>query len=282
MRAMNMEIPAGAGAFTLCDPRPGPRREITVFTYRPASYRPESPILIVMHGRNRNGVDYRNWFGAEAERCGFLVAAPEFPEAAYEHPWEYNYGAMIRADGTWRPRGEWVVNAVEAVFDEVVRRSGSTRKGYSLFGHSAGGQLVHRMATLSWPARLERAVSANAGSYTMPTREERFPFGLLGTPVDDAALKVLFARDLLVLLGDADNDPHHYQLPTEPEAMRQGPHRFARGQRYMEVARREAARLGVPLAWAMAIAPGVAHFAELMAPHAARELFGAPQPARRA
>lgn len=57
--------------------------------------------------------------------------------------------------------------------------------------------------------------------------------------------------------------------------MKQGPHRFARGHHYFETARREAARLGVPLAWELAIAPGVAHSAEHMAPHAARHLFGA-------
>jgi hypothetical protein len=230
-----------------------------------------------MHGRNRNGEEYRNWFAPEAERHGFVAVAPNFTEAQYAHPYEYNYGGMVRPDGTWLPREEWIHVVVEAVFDEVVRRTGTTRSGYSIFGHSAGAQLVHRMATLAWPARLERAVVANAGSYTMPCAEERYPFGLLGTHVDDAALKAFFSRELLVLLGDADDDPSHHQLPTEPEAMRQGPHRFARGQRYMDVARREAERLGVPLNWRLEVAHGVAHVAELMAPHAARHLFGAPR-----
>ena len=122
---MSTGIPAGPGSFSFADPRPGPRREITIFTYHPTSFEPSSPILIVMHGRNRNGADYRDWFGGEAERHGFLVAAPEFTEAQYAHPHEYNYGAMIRPDGSWRPREEWIVAAIEALFDELVRRSGS-------------------------------------------------------------------------------------------------------------------------------------------------------------
>jgi poly(3-hydroxybutyrate) depolymerase len=268
---------SGADSFTFHDPRPGPRREIEVFTHRPEGFSPRSPILLVMHGRNRNGEEYRDWFSPPADRYGFLAVAPNFTEAQYAHPHEYNYGNMVRPDGTWTPRNEWIDVVVEAVFEEAVRRSGSARRDYAIFGHSAGGQLVHRMATLAWPARCVRAVCANAGSYMMPTAEERYPFGLLGTHVDDAALKTFFSRDLLVLLGDADNDPGHYQLPTEPEAMRQGPHRFARGHRYMEVARREASRLGVPLAWRLAVAPGVAHVAQEMAPHAARHLYGAPQ-----
>jgi CubicO group peptidase (beta-lactamase class C family) len=270
---MSAGIPVGPGAFTLVDPRTGPRREITVFTYRPASFKPASPVLIVMHGRNRNGADYRDWFIADAERRGFLVAAPEFNEAQYAHPYEYNYAALTRPDGTWRPREEWIAGVVEAIFDEVARRSGSTRGSYALFGHSAGGQVVHRMCTFAWPARCERAVSANAGSYVMPFAEEAFPFGLEGSPAGDAEMKAFFARDLTVLLGTHDDDPNHYQLPDEPAAKKQGPHRFARGERYMEVARREASRLGVPLAWRIATAPGVAHSAKGMAPFAARHLF---------
>ena len=266
-------MPVGAASFTLADPRPGPRRTIEVFTYRPRLFMPASPVLMVMHGRNRNGADYRDWFIGEAERHGFMVVAPQFDESQYAHPHEYNYAAMTAADGTWRPREEWIPVAVEAIFDEAVRRSGSVRGSYSLFGHSAGGQVVHRMCTFAWPRRCERAVSANAGSYVLPFADEEFPFGIGGSAAGDAEMRAFFGRDLTVLLGESDNDPQHYQLPTEPGAMRQGPHRFARGERYMEVARREAARLGVPLAWRLATAPGVAHSGQEMAPYAARHLF---------
>ena len=269
-----IQIPVGSSAFIVSDPRPGPAREITVFTHRPASYRPADPVLIVMHGRTRNGSDYRDWFVAESEQRGFLVAAPQFDEAQYAHPYEYNYCAMIEPGGRWRSREHWIGRALEAVFDEVAARSGSTRERWSMFGHSAGGQLAHRLATFDWPGRIERVVSANAGSYVMPRRGEPFPFGIDGTPVGDDQLKTFFSRDLLVLLGTHDNDPNHYQLPDEPAAKRQGAHRFERGQRYMEVARGEARRLGVPLAWKLATAPGVAHVARDMAPFAASALFG--------
>ena len=56
--------------------------------------------------------------------------------------------------------------------------------------------------------------------------------------------------------------------------MRQGPYRFARGKHYFETAQRESTRLGVPLKWRLAIAPGVAHSGKDMAPFAAREIFG--------
>jgi poly(3-hydroxybutyrate) depolymerase len=207
-------------AYTFPDPRPGPRREITVHLYRPGNYRGDSPILVVMHGRGRNGADYRDFFVDESERLGFAVVAPEFPEAQYAHPHEYNYGAMWRPDGTFALRKQWLFPVIDAVFRDAVERLHSTRARYALFGHSAGAQVVHRFATFAWSPLIERAIAANAGSYTMPLRDEPFPFGLdCPVKVDVAAL---LSRPLLIQLGDLDNDPNHAQLPRDPGAMRQG------------------------------------------------------------
>ncbi|HEX4780082.1 MAG TPA: hypothetical protein VH301_04970 [Usitatibacter sp.] len=271
---MTSELPQGRSHFALRDPRPSPEREITVYTYRPEAWVADAPILIVMHGRKRNGEEYRDQWAETAERHGFLLVVPEFNEAQYPPPHEYNYGAMVDRDGLMRPRAEWLFPAIDEAFREVRRRARSTREGYILYGHSAGGQLVHRLSTFAWPPSMERAVSANAGSYTMPSAEEGFPFGIGGTGLGDEALRAFLARPLLVMLGDRDVDPQDAHLPREQGAMRQGPHRFARGHRYLEVAAREAKRLGVPLAWRIAVAPGVAHDNHAMAPHVARELFG--------
>src|SRR3546814_9157712 len=73
---------------------------------------------------------------------------------------------------------------------------------------------------------IDIAISANAGSYTMPVVDVDYPFGLRGAPVDEAGLKRALAMPLVVLLGTADNDPHHPSLPDQPEAMAQGPYRL--------------------------------------------------------
>ena len=261
---MTPQIPLGSSAF--------PFRDITVHLHRPRGYTSDSPILLVMHGRNRNGDEYRDYFVAESERRGFLVVAPLFAEAQYPHPHAYNYGNMVDAKGNAVPRDRWIFSTVEDVFDEVRALVGSTRKRFSMFGHSAGSQFVHRMATFHWLSPVEGAVAANAGSYTLPLRSERFPFGVDGIDVSDDELRRLFSRPLVVLLGDQDTDPNDPELPREPDAMRQGPHRFARGHLYFETARREAKRLGVALAWRLAVAPGVAHSGKDMAPFAVKEL----------
>ena len=264
----------GRSSFALEDPRPTPRRTINVYTHRPERATADAPVLIVMHGMKRNGEEYRDQWVATAERHVVLVAVPEFSDAQYPESHEYNYGAMVGADGLVRPRSQWLYPAIDRVFEEIKRRTGSTRARYILYGHSAGGQFVHRLATFAWSPLMERAVSANAGSYTLPSDEEALPFGVKDTGVGPDELRAFFGRPLLVFLGDRDNDSAHPHLPREPAAMRQGPNRFARGHHYLEVAAREARRLGVSLAWRLAVAPGVAHDNEAMAPHVGRELFG--------
>jgi len=267
-------LPTGRSSYPFPDPRGGDRH-LTVHIHRPAAYSPASPILLVAHGRARNGADYRDYFVAESERRGFLVVAPEFAEAQYPNPYAYNYGNLCEASGKILPRGEWLFPVLEAVFRDARERAGSRRDRFFLFGHSAGSQLVHRLATFGWLDSIERAVAANAGSYTLPVRGEAFPFGLDGGPAtSDDDLRRLFARPIIVQLGANDVDPNDAHLPREPGAMRQGPYRFARGRNYFETARREAERLGVRLAWRLSIVPGVAHSGQNMAPHATKELFG--------
>lgn len=269
-------MPVGASQHILADPRGG-AREVTVFAYRPASYAPDGPVVVVLHGRNRNGADYRNWWIASADRHGALVVVPEFPERHYAHPDDYNYAGMFDREGRPRPRSHWLYPVIDHVFIDARDRAGGRAERYFLFGHSAGGQLVHRMVTFGWSNRIERAVAANPGSYTMPSVDEAFPFGMKGTGFGVAELKALLSRPLLVLLGEADNDPEHFQLPREPGAMRQGPHRYARGQHYFEAGKREAARLGVDFGWRIATVPDVAHSGELMSPAAARLLLASAE-----
>jgi len=261
---MSSKLPPGSSSYAF--------RDVTVQVHRPATFTHASPILMVMHGRKRNGDEYRDYFVPESDRRGFLVVAPQFSEENYTHPHDYNYGRMIDKAGVLQPRERWIFPMIEEIFRDVRARVDSSREKFFIFGHSAGSQLVHRMATFHWLDPIERAVAANAGSYTMPVREERFPFGVDGLDVSDDDLRKLFSRPLLVLLGDRDVDTNDPDLPKEPQAMRQGPYRFVRGQRYFETAQREAKRLGVPLGWRLAIAPGVAHSGQDMAPFAVRQL----------
>ena len=94
------------------------------------------------------------------------------------------------------PRDAWSFTAIERAFDKAVALSGSTRSGYKLYGHSAGAQFVHRFIMFTGGPRVERAVAANAGWYTLPRKADTLPYGLDGIDVADETLREAFSVPL--------------------------------------------------------------------------------------
>lgn len=250
---------------------PGP--PLNVWLYRAADAGADAPVLFVMHGVGRDADRYLREWAPLAETHGAVLVAPEFSRDDFPGAANYNLGAVFDDSGAARPRHAWSYAALEPIFDAIVAREDLSATGYSLYGHSAGGQFVHRFALLGAGPRLERAVAANAGWYTFPDESAAWPFGLRdGPPAPEAEQR--FAAPLHILIGDADNDPNHPSLSRSDGAMAQGPHRFARGQSFYAAARRAAAESGVALSWTCSIAPGLAHENGVAAHYAAPLLFG--------
>lgn len=243
---------------------------LRVWYQLPAAVTPDTPVVVVMHGVNRDADRYRDEWSALAQQHRFIVVVPEFDAARFPGALGYNTGFFTEADGTPRPREMWSFAAIEPLFDNVRQRFGTQVRRYTIYGHSAGAQFVHRYAMFMPEARIAQAIAANAGWYTMPDREIAFPYGLDNTPMDAQTLKAALGKPLLVLLGTADTDTQDPDLRTTPEANRQGPHRFARGLRFYEQGRTAAAEMDAPFGWQLDRVPGVGHKNGLMAQAAAK------------
>ncbi|MFU7529617.1 hypothetical protein [Qipengyuania sp. ASV99] len=235
--------------------------EITVWTYVPEGIdRTAAPIVMVMHGVNRDGWRYRDEWIDNAKQGGFIVVAPEFSNGNFPRAAGYNLGAMFDEEtGAPRPEALWSYSAIEPIFDEIVARLGGSQTHYTLYGHSAGSQFVHRFLFMKPETRARRYIAANAGWYTFADPAIAFPFGLGGTAATEEGLRLALAKDVLVLLGDQDTDPNHRSLNRSEGAMQQGPHRFARGVAFYEAARAYAAQRGWEFGWQIRRVPGVAH-----------------------
>ncbi|HET8997974.1 MAG TPA: hypothetical protein VFN42_14995, partial [Acetobacteraceae bacterium] len=171
----------------------------------------------------------------------------------------YHFGNRHAPDGTLNPRAQWTYGVVPRLF-AALREQGVTRQErYSLFGHSAGGQFVHRMLSFGYRDRVAVAISANAGTYSMPDLETPWPFGLGATGLDADALRDLLGFPLIVMAGTADTQTTGPYFPGGPNAMRQGAHRHARAHNYVRAGQDAARRLGVACAWRVIDVPGVGH-----------------------
>ncbi|MFC3077719.1 hypothetical protein ACFODL_06425 [Phenylobacterium terrae] len=255
---------------------------IEVFTYRAAGHGPEDPVILVLPGGGRNGADYRDSWIAAADKHRLLVLAPAFDEAQFPGPINYNLAGMIAGDADVAslrdveitPRRTWLFSDLDAIFEAAVRRFGSRQRQYDLFGHSAGGQIIHRMMLAAPSPRVRTAIAANSGWYTTPAPEIPFPYGLSGLPLTSQQLRTAFSGDLVIFLGAQDNaEEARGHLRQTEETAAQGPHRLARGRRFHALAQKEAARRGFPFKWRLHIVPGVGHDYRAMGEAAADFLY---------
>jgi hypothetical protein len=246
-----------------------PGRPLVLRSVRPRNFTPDTPIVFVHHGVKRNGGDYRDFWLPLADEADLLIVAPEFPNDCYPGSAWYNFGARIDEHGQPRPRAHWTYGLDGRVFAMLKDQGITNVGGYGVWGHSAGGQFVHRAMSLGFRDHVIAAVTANAGTYAMPDLGTAFPYGLGSTELDEPALAAALAFKLIVMAGTADIDATSEHFPKDPEAMAQGDTRHARAHAYHDAGHKAAATIGAPCAWTIIDVPGVAHDGERMSAAAA-------------
>jgi tripeptide aminopeptidase len=248
----------------------GPK--LPVYIHKPPSTGADSRIVFVMHGVQRDGDRYRDEWRDLADKYNLIIVVPTFGRKDFPTTGSYNLGNIVDEKGRQTPLSKWSFSALEPLFDEIVCRVGGKQKGYALYGHSAGGQFVHRYVAFADAPRLEAAVAANSGWYTMPS-DAAFPYGWGGDVVGLVTPAKALQRPLTILLGTDDIDRDDPNFRKTDEADRQGLTRLARGHGFLDGARTLAGKV-MPLGWKIAYAPGVGHDNGAMAPFAVPHLLG--------
>lgn len=247
---------------------PGPAIDVHLFA--PDRLQADTPVVIVMHGWSREAERYFKDWKALAEERDFVVVVPHFPVSDFRGSNDYNLGHVFdQGSGDIRPQEQWTFSVIELLFDDVVARLDGAQSEYTLYGHSAGSQFVHRYLYYVPDARVNRYIAANAGWYTMPDFDTEYPYGLEDASIDEDGLRAAFEKDMVVLLGREDTDFDDPDLRNTPEAKRQGKNRLARGLTMYYVAKSNAAKIGAKLNWRVMVVEGADHNNAKMAPTAA-------------
>ncbi|TRO66829.1 steryl acetyl hydrolase [Christiangramia sabulilitoris] len=253
-------IENGSDSFVMYSYEHSSRKSIKVWTYKPENWKNRDRILFVMHGGGRNADDYLDAWKEIAEINNVLIIAPEFENKFSKYITnDYQEGNLYTFFGSKNPEEEWAYQVIENIFDHLKKTNNITNKNYDIFGHSAGGQFVHRMILLMPEARIENAIAANAGFYTLPTEDLEYPYGLKDTPVTDTSLKKSFNKKMIILLGENDNDPELGTFRETELAMQQGRHRLERGSNFFKAASRSAKRKSWDLHWKIDTIQDVGH-----------------------
>ncbi len=257
-----------------------PDKVIRVRYHQPANFTRGSSVMIVLPGAGRNGIDYRNAWVEASEEYGLLVLALEYPEKYYPEFWSYNLGGMIYdvniREDTYKitlDPSQWIFQDFDRIFNLVKEELDLTSESYDLFGHSAGGQVIHRLALFHPQSMADRIVAANSGWYTLPSNNQPFPYGLDG--IIPSSEQLDFSSQLTVFLGEKDDaNETRGDLRRSPEVDVQGTHRLARGQYFYQVAKELAEEREMEFNWQIHVLPNVGHDYKTMSQHAASYLYG--------
>lgn len=221
-------------------------------------------IIFVMHGGSRNADEYIKEWKKIAIDNGLIVIAPEFSKKTFPKSASYSLGKVftnIFNNNVVQSHDEsqWTFSAIEPIFDYVVKQLNGTQTNYLMYGHSAGAQFAHRFLFYKPNARVKRIISANAGFYTLPDLTVDYPYGLKGSGISENSLIHALSTEMVVLLGEKDNDINHKGLLRSPLAMQQGQHRLERGITFYKAAQTQAKNRQLTLPWQIKIVPGVGH-----------------------
>lgn len=275
-------LESGSGSYQVEDAETG--KTMTVWYFKPDGFSAETPVVFVLHGTSRTPKNYRDHWQTYAQRYGFMVLAPDFSKELFPGR-TYSLGNIFavpekrqrdaQGPGNKNPQALWSYRVVDKLFaDFAAMREKTAQSRYYLFGHSAGGQFVHRMLALLPDAKAKAAIAANSGWYSLPDLDKGWPYGFKGMDLTGADMKRYLALPLVVLLGENDNDPKHHQLVHNSETDAQGENRLERGNFFFARGKALAEKLQVPFGWKLQTVPGGVHSNSSMA-GAAAAIFAA-------
>ncbi|MDO1451081.1 hypothetical protein Q0590_32705 [Rhodocytophaga aerolata] len=292
-----IHIQEGSGEFLIEGGKSNKDRPIQVFYHRPKNYGAHSKILMVIPGAGRNADSYRDAWIEESEKYSLLILSPLYQESEYGFE-DYHLCGLIKGsnlknsidyvEGTniakldeekvnfkFNPNSdEWIFNDFDRIFDLAVKALNSKQIKYDIFGHSAGGHILHRLALFQKSSKTNIILASNASFYTLPSFDYRFPFGLKDSSIDREALKNAFRRKLVVFLGELDNENETGgTLLRSKSADQQGFHRLARGNFFFKHAKEMAAAFDFEFNWQIKTIPGVGHNHQLMGDAAGKYLY---------
>jgi len=292
-----IDLKIGSGVFLLRDSKNEKDISFNVYYHKPQNFSDTSKILLVIPGAGRDGDEYRDAWVGNSEKYNVLILSPMLEEEHF--PFEdYHLCGLITdlnleeaveyIDGTNQvqlndeefsfkinlDKEKWIFNRFDKIFDLVVKSIGSKQTSYDIFGHSAGGQILHRMALLHQSLNVNNLIAANSGFYTLPNVESQLPFGLHGLNITSNDLVKTFSNNLTILAGELDNaNETNGTLLRSSIADEQGTHRLARAKYFYNFSKSKAAVLGADFKWNIETVPQVGHNHKLMGNAAAKILY---------
>lgn len=268
----------GTGSYVFTPPAPLLQRPVTLHYFIPDDFQSNTPVLLLLHGNERNATEYRDALVSQARAKRVILIAPEFSETQFPGNNNYHLGGMF-ADGEQAaispllPPEQWTFALPDRFFADVCKKNNLQNTGFFAIGHSAGAQFLHRFL-MFWPGHgVTKAVVSAAGWYDLPDTTLAFPHGLRYSPYTMQSLRNYCALPLQLQVGLADNNPGSSGLRHDSITDLQGTHRLARARNYRQAIQNWSATQGMTPAWGYREVAGLDHDFEPALQEAFKTLF---------
>ena len=149
----------------------------------------------------------------------------------------------------------------------------SNAKTYDLFGHSGGGQFVHRFVLLKPNARINKAIAANSGWYTAPDGIANFPYGIMNSPITSIQPNNYFSKRLYITVGELGNIGSDPSIRHNNASDLQGLNRLDRANYFFTNSQNYAQAVQSQFNWQFHIVPNSGHDPTKMSNDAINILF---------
>lgn len=268
--ALAKSIGPGKGCLEMAEPTGASKGPMKLYYYQPASWHAGDKIVVVIHGMTRNVTGYREYWVPLADENNLLIVCPEFSLEKYPGATKFNLGNVSTTNntkGTIKPESEWYYSVIDRIIAKIKADTNSPNSKTIVFGHSAGGQFVHRYAMLNEINSADLLIAANPGYYLMPDFSAPFPYGLKKLSYSEERLKEAFKRPLVILAGENDIK-RTKNLNQTAYADIQGLTRFDRAFNFYQASWKASKRLKTQFNWKIDTVPGVGHSGPGMSRHA--------------
>ena len=295
--SINIQINKGSGSFQIEGGLGHINDSITIYYHRPKNMTSNSKILMVIPGAGRNGDSYRDSWVETSEKHSVLILSPSYPEKNYSYG-DYHLGGIVKdlnlnKGVTFKKNSnqvlmdedivefnintdasQWIYNDFDRIFKVAKNSIKSKQQKYDMFGHSAGGQILHRFVLMHPNSKADRILASNSGTYTLIDFETTFPFGIKDITLNKKSLKKALKKNLILFLGELDNEYEKGgRMLRSKTADKQGTHRLARGNYFYKNSLETANRLNVKFNWKLIVVPDIGHNQKKMAKAAAKYLY---------
>ncbi len=273
-RCLGAEMyPSGTGSFFYNMPSGEITDTLKVFYHIPEGYeRASMPVVIGFHGNDRDCSYWIETWREYADKKGFMFFIPWFTHSNFPTR-RYQEVGVKDDNGNILPLRQRTSALVDSLICHILKNSGTRERKATIYGHSAGGQFVHRFMLLNNSPYVKKAIIGNPGWFTFPSTDEDYSYGIKDLrETDNNSLRNMLGKNIVLQLAEGDTIRESFLRKT-PEADRQGRNRLERGNKYFETLNALAEKNGWDFNWRRVYVPDVGHDAVAMSRHAAEYIL---------